>query len=268
MNPQKGLSTALPPDLLALQARVARRREYMELLEVELSNTRAVIMEFTQVYSARIGPLETRHRQLQEMLEQLTADLAPPDTEWKGRKGSQQQRAQNGHKSDEPQPKPKRVKASVETDPNYERKVRDLFHRLAKRHHPDLAQEEEDKKRRVAIMAEINLAYSDKNLEGLENLEKDHQLSTGALWSGPEADLARLTMELRQLDTMIFEVEQLIRELDLSPAMQMRSSMKADRETGRDYFRDLEADYRARIVDLQERLIALGADLDISSSVN
>jgi hypothetical protein len=267
MNPHNSLSTALPPDLLALQARVARRREYMELLEVELSNTRAVIMEFTQVYSARIGPLENRHRQLQELLEKLTADFAPPDTEWKGRKGGQQQKAQNGHKNEEPKPKPKKAKPA-ETDPNYERKVRDLFHRLAKQHHPDLAQAEEDKKRRVAIMAEINLAYSDKNLEALENLEKDHQLASGALWSGPEADLARLTMELRQLDTMIFEVEQLIRELDLSPAMQMRSSMKADRETGRDYFRDLEADYRSRIIDLQEQLIALGADLDISNSVN
>lgn len=268
MKPKKSLSKALSPDLVALQARVARRREYLELLEVELSNTRAVIMEFTQIYSTRIGPLETRHRQLQEMLEQLTADLAPPDIGWKGRNGSQQQKAQNGHKSEEPKQKPKKANSAAETDPNYERKVRDLFHRLAKQHHPDLAQADEDKQRRVGIMAEINRAYSDKNLEALENLANNHAAATGALWSGPEADLARLSMELRQLDTMIFEVEQLIRELDLSPAMQMRSSMKADRETGRDYFGEIEADYRTRIVELQERLIALGADLDLSASIN
>jgi hypothetical protein len=269
---QKSLTDPFNPDLLTLQGKVARRREYLDLLELELRNTRGVIMEFTQLYAARITPLETRHRQLSEMLEQLNADQAPPDSEWKGSKrrvngnshASQNgHSAENGHKRDDTK-KPK--KAPTDSDPDYERKIRELFRRLAKQHHPDLAQAEEDKKRREELMADINQAYSAKDLDALEELAK--QSGDGLHWAGLEGDLARLNLELRQLDAMIFDVEQTIREMDLSPAMQMRSEMRADRETGRDYLSEIEAEYRARILELHEKLLSLGADLDLPVSSN
>jgi hypothetical protein len=63
---------------------------------------------------------------------------------------------------------------------------------------------------------------------------------------------------------MIFDIERTIRELDLSPAMQMRSELRADQEDGRDSLSELEAELKARIAVLREQLLALGADLDIS----
>lgn len=267
MNAKKSLSAPVDAELAILRARVERRREYLELLEVELSNTRGVIQEFTELYNARISPLETRHRQLQEMLDQLSADQAPPDSGWQGRTGHKKQDKQNGHKRGEAKP-PKQKKSMAESDPDYERKIRELFRRLAKLHHPDLAQGDDDKKRRAEIMAAINQAYSTKDLDTLENLAKSNENQSNGKWTGPGEELARLNMELRQLEAMIFEVEQTIRELDLSHAMQMRSEMKADRESGRDYLSDIEADYRTRILDLQEKLIALGLDLDFTSSEN
>ena len=69
-------------------------------------------------------------------------------------------------------------------------------------------------------------------------------------------------MELRQLEMMIFDIEQTIRELDLSPAMQMRSELKADQEDGRDSLSELELQFRNRISDLEEQLIAMGAETE------
>jgi hypothetical protein len=146
-------------------------------------------------------------------------------------------------------------------DAAYERKVRDLFRRLAKQYHPDLAKDDENKKELARIMAEINQAYMAKDLKALESLAQAHTLSDKSS-PLPAAELARLNLELRQLDAMIFEIEQTIRELDLSPAMQMRSDSDDGRPHRRDILREMEADYRERIQDLREQLEGLGIETE------
>jgi hypothetical protein len=268
MTTKKSLTSPLDAELSGLRAKVARRREYLDLLEVELANTRAALQEFTQLYNTRIGPLEAKQKRLEQMLEQMTADQAPPGNDWRGRKqeAKQKQNHNNGHKHDEPIIEKKAVASN---DPDYERKVRDLFRKLAKQYHPDMAQGSENKKRHEEIMSEINQAYSVKNLEALESLAKRNGHSPSGNYSSPGAEIARLTTELQQLETMIFEVEHTIRELDLSHAMQMRSELKADQDDGRDALAELEVEFKTRIAILQEQLLAMGADLDsINSGTN
>jgi hypothetical protein len=146
-------------------------------------------------------------------------------------------------------------------DAAYERKVRDLFRRLAKQYHPDLAKDEKNKKDLAKIMAEINQAYMAKDLKALESLAQAHTLSDKSS-PLPAAELARLKLELRQLDAMIFEIEQTIRELDLSPAMQMRADSADGRPHRRDILREMETDYRERIQDLKEQLEGLGIETE------
>lgn len=263
MKTKKSLSFALDTDLAALRARVLRRREYLDLLETELTNTRAVIQEFAVLYKARIAPLEQEQARLRNMLDQIAADLAPPPSGWRGHgQRTKQQPGAKSHRESEPLPK---KKAAASKDPDYERKIRDLFRRLAKQYHPDLAHEGKKKKLHEKIMAEINQAYMAKDLDALETLAKSHGSAAG-FSNLPEAETARLSLELRQLEAMIFEIEQTIRELDLSPAMQMRSDMKDDRPGRRDILSEMEADFRARISDLQEQLIAMGVDIDIAQT--
>lgn len=259
MSKKRSLSVHRTVDLGPLRARLERRREYLELLETELSNTRAAIQEFTQAYNARVAPLERQQARLRKMLDELAADQAPPPSGWRGgarRNGGQPRKTQaNGHQTEERLPK----KKTPSKDADYERKVRELFRRLAKQYHPDLATEAEDKAHYSQVMSEINRAYMAKDLEALEALAKA-QRATAAVASLPEAEQARLELELRQLDTMIFELEQTIRELDLSPAMQMHGDGK---ERGRrDVLSEMEADCRARISDLEEQLLGLGVEME------
>ncbi|HEX9595361.1 MAG TPA: J domain-containing protein, partial [Anaerolineales bacterium] len=146
-------------------------------------------------------------------------------------------------------------------DADYERKVRELFRRLAKRYHPDLAQDTEEKQRHAEIMAEINVAYMAKDLAALETLAAN-QASPDAFSNLPEAELARLALELRQLDAQVFEVEHTIRELDLSPAMQMHTDLHGERGGRRDLLTEMEAEYRGRISNLREQLMGMGVELE------
>lgn len=266
MPKKKSLVSPLEAELSVLREKVARRREYMDLLELELGNTRTALQEFTDLYNSRIGPLETKQQQLQQQLEQMMADQAPPSNDWRGKKHEARKPNGNGHSygpSQQDKPFTKRQPAPP-PDPDYERKVRELFRRLAKQYHPDVATDEGQKKRNESIMSEINQAYSAKDLEALELLAKARGIEASAPAKTPAAELDRLETELRQLEMMIFDIERTIRELDLSPAMQMRSELKADQEDGRDSLRELESELKTRIAVLQEQLLALGADLDIS----
>lgn len=267
MSAKKSITSPPDAELSALRAKVARRREYLDLLEVELANTRAALLEFTQLYNTRIGPLESLEKRLQQWLEQLTADQAPPDKEWHGR--TQAKRNANGNSQDYSSKPQTEKKSAASNDPDYERKVRDLFRKLAKQYHPDTAGDEKDKKLLQRIMAEINQAYSSRDLAALETLAKRNGHVVSGARSSPAAELERLKTELHQLESMIFEIEHNIRELDLSPAMQMRSELKADQCDGRDALGELEAEFKERIAILQEQLLALGADLDsIRSGTN
>lgn len=261
-KPQKSISLQVDDELEAIRARVLRRREYLDLLETELTNTRAIIQEFTQLYNERVAPLEREQKRLSQLLEKWAADLAPPANGWHGRGGAPKAASPNGRKK-EPEPPRVEKKRRQNADPGYERKVRDLFRQLAKQYHPDLAQEGEDKKQFEEIMAEINQAYMAKDLRALEAFAQAHGISKPRGRSRlPSAELARLRLELRQLDAMIFEIEQTIRELDLSPAMQMRGDANDGRPHRRDVLREMEADYRSRIEDLREQLMALGVEID------
>lgn len=259
MSKKRSLSVHRTIDLGPLRARLDRRREYLELLERELSNTRAAIQEFTQAYNARVAPLERQQARLRKMLDDLAADQAPPPNGWRGGKRSNganpRHASSNGHSEEERPPK----KKAPSKDADYERKVRELFRRLAKQYHPDLVSEADDKAHYSKVMSEINRAYQAKDLEALEALSKSQGMPNAAV-SLPEAEQARLELELRQLDTMIFELEQTIRELDLSPAMQMQGDGK---ERGRrDVLGEMEADMRARISDLEEQLLAFGVEME------
>jgi hypothetical protein len=253
------LPTPMTVGLEPLRARVQRRREYLALLEVELANTRAIVQEFTRLYSERITPLENEQNRLRTMLDEISADLAPPPSGWRGRgRAGRAAAGANGYKESEPLPK---EKPPAPKDADYERKVRDLFRRLAKRYHPDLAQDADEKQRHAEIMAEINRAYTAKDLAALETLAVN-QAGPESFSNLPEAELARLTLELRQLDAQVFEVEHTIRELDLSPAMQMHTDLRGERGGRRDLLTEMEAEYRGRINDLREQLMGMGVEVE------
>lgn len=259
------LISPLQAELESLRAKLARRREYMDLLELELTNTRGALQEFTDLYNHRIGPLEAHQQRLQRQLEELTADQAPPSNDWRGarrgpgRFGAVHVDEGEAEEAEAEHPFKKRA-APTSQDVNHERRVRDLFRRLAKRYHPDVAQDDEQRKWHEEIMAEVNQAYSAKNLQALEALDRRMELEMD-ISPTPAVELARLTVELRQLETLIFDMEQTIRDLDLSPAMQMRTELRTDQEDGRDTLAALEREMRSRIAALEEQVLVLGGEL-------
>jgi hypothetical protein len=247
-------------ELEKLRAKVAHRREYLELLEMELFNTRESLQEFTQAYNEHLGGYESELSRLEALLEASFEEEEKARAKLKGgKKGGW--RFSGGHhtQSDEENDR----KSEAEKDPAFEKKIRELFRKLAKRFHPDLASEMEDKSEREKIMAKINQAYTARDMKSLESFAKQMKEGQSERTLGPEAAILRHKVELRQLESMIFEVEHTIREIDLSRAMQLRSELHFEKESGRDLFADVESGLKERIAELRDHLFDLGLDEDL-----
>lgn len=247
----KSLLPRIQEELNALRKKVAHRREYLKLLQFELMNTRAALQEFTDLYSARLGPLEAEYCRLEALMDEAIA-FEEAQAEASASKGKDAGRS--GGRGNEKREVTLKKKAS---DPEVEQKMRELFRNLAKRFHPDLVNDPKEKARRQGIMARINAAYSARDLPALESLARHTEVAANGHAPDPSAELAHLKMELADLEAMIFEVEHTIRELDLSPAMQLRSDYESERNAGRDLFIDLERSLKERIDELREHLFEL-----------
>ncbi len=245
-------------DLEALRKKVQHRRGYLELLELELFNTRKGLQDFTDAYNARLSGLEKELNRLEHLMEakfeeeEKQREALPGGNKKKGWRYYSNPEADEVIKDDH--------QKKLEKDPIFEQKIRELFRNLAKRFHPDLAEGKEDKSEREKIMARINQAYSAKDLRSLEKMLKQAGERDSGNAIGPEAEILRNKVELRHLEAIIFEVEHTIREIDLSPAMQLRNDLHFEKEAGRDFFADIEINLKGRISELSDHLLDLGVD--------
>jgi len=245
-------------ELERLRAKVEHRKGYLELLELELFNTRKGLQEFTEAYNARLGELEKELNRLQHLMEarfeeeEKLREALPGGEKKKGWRFYGRPQADDDEKDS---------KAKLANkDPEFEKKIRELFRNLAKRFHPDLAEGKRDKNEREKIMARINQAYSARDLRSLEKLTKQVGARDSGNAIGPQAEILRNKVELRQLETMIFEVEHTIREIDLSPALQLRNDLNFEKEAGRDFFADIESNIIDKIKEISDHLLELGVD--------
>lgn len=259
-------------DLARLRLLLARKQEYVAVLELELTNTRAELNNFTEAYTARITPLQRRANQLRKQLyEALEQQRQEQGDGWSGSPGNGF--AENGNPGAKEEPHDHRAEQRKSTsaksepeearlDPHREERIRTLFRSLAKRFHPDLTADPEEKAKREAIMAKVNQAYTARDLAMLLKLaeEPDIESINGDLSIAEE--IARIRKELKRLDEVITELENAIRQIDSSPIMQLRLEVHMARRSGRDLLTDMAKDLGMQIKDLEEHLTVLGVEIE------
>ena len=159
-KPKNGAKGLIADDELArLRVRLNKKREYIAILELELFNTRAALFEYNQLYTEHIFPLEQRLRKLRFMLFQAIEerngkedhpDIEEPEEE---PEFTYEDRDENGWR--------RIAKSSKKAkDPELEEKIRSLFRELAKRFHPDLTSDPDEKDYRKEVMTKVNQACS------------------------------------------------------------------------------------------------------------
>jgi hypothetical protein len=272
INTDKRLSA--DSELEMLRERLNKKREFIAILELELFNTRAEMAEWGKVYNERIAPLEERlrvlRRTLYEALETQRGagdglddpeDFALPEEDPEGEDPfAYRARAngRNGHNGRNGKALP----------PKLEEEIRRLFRELAKRFHPDLTGDAEEKAWREQIMTRVNQAYTERDLDTLKKLAEQPDRPVPQK-KNREEEVKALRKELKRLDGVIADLKATIRVLEESPVMQLKSEARMQRRDGRDLLTEMEASLKEQIDDLEEHLTVLGLDSnqDLDESV-
>jgi len=251
----------------ALRRTLAARQERVAQLELDLLNSQNELAAFNAEIERRLGPLQRR-------LEALEAELsearrrASRRAMWGARASSpdvpedvvtQYQRVWGwGSKPPTGQPDRPAAAPAPPPPPTGESELKSLYRTLAKRFHPDLAQDPAEKPWRETMMARVNAAYSSQDLAALRQLANEQPPNQAP--PAPktrEQVLAELQAEIDRLDELAARLEQELDALAKSPGVQLKLEALWARRAGGDLLGEMGRQLQDDIKRAEKELAAL-----------
>ncbi|HEX8292422.1 MAG TPA: hypothetical protein VF570_11740 [Pyrinomonadaceae bacterium] len=204
-----------PPDAAAEAERLSA---LLEERRAELSALQEEFREFKERYARTVGGRLAELAEVEAQIRRAESRLAGLEEE-----GPEEEEARPDFEGTAPSAAPGKGG------------LRKLFWSVARMFHPDHASDEEEARRRHAIMAEASRAYRDGDVEGLSTLLDDEQLqsycASNAREDAPEDAAARLVHLKEELITIEFGIKRLKQDrlyhLMLSAAEEARQGRDA-----------------------------------------
>ena len=249
-----GATTTVPPK--PEDQELARKLEEQAALEAELAdhelraaNLRAELAAFERQYLHFVG---SRYAELDELRARITERLAlahPEDERTQhaareARARADETKSVAGEKTAQP---PRAFAATPE--------MKRLFRDVAKRIHPDLTSNRDDRIKRQNLMAEANRAYERGDQERLLKIltEYEHSPETVA-GEGPGAELIRVIRRVSQARSRLAEIEAEMQELLRSDLHQLKLRVGEAEKSGHDILKQMMAKVDEQITAAKRRL--------------
>ncbi len=246
-------------ELRILQDQVAARQEQIAEFELELFDMRADLERFRREKDRRAGLLQRRLVELQAEVEaarrrsafraQWKKSREPP--EFDQDVSEQFRRAWTPRDVPPEPPRVKRSKADEEI-------IKTLFRTLAKRFHPDLTIDPDEKAWRQNKMAEVNQAYAERDLQKLEGFSNQPERQIQQPERSRDQMLVDLRREVHRLDGLILDLKRQLTELNNSPDLQLMLKVSLARHEGWDLLANMAAEVQAKITQLEAELATIG----------
>ncbi len=237
----QSLLDELRPQLIDAEARLAEQLAAISAFEYRLRARLESLSRRLDALQAEIDALRGELRRFRDTFLDA-ADSPPPDkATWRFEAGpaaaAGEFRYRARAEAARPAPEGKRLAA-----------IKQLYRRLARRFHPDLAPNETDRAYRTELMMAINAAYTAGDLEELERLAEEPDSISRAPQS-PEELAAALQREVERCHRRLAEIATEMATLEQHNSTRLlRRAERAEAE-GRDLLAELAADLRRRIAE-------------------
>ncbi|WP_298440251.1 hypothetical protein [Geobacter sp.] len=220
-----------------------RRREFHALerrlakLEHELDDLREEIGEFEKIYAEKMA---IRLRELDQLKQELARVVAAAGSSGGEKQPGPRQCSAPGDGEQEREEIPRMQTGTAGRE--WSESIRDLYRKVAKAIHPDLAGSEEERKRRQKLMAEANRAYAAEDRVTLRAILEEWELSPeAALAVGTAGELALLTRRRARLEERLRSVEREIARLRNTEIYRLIQRVEEAKWRGRDIIADMAA---------------------------
>ncbi len=252
-RPPKSIVEALvkPEDQELARKRAEQTAIESELADCELraANLRAELGAFERQYLHFIGARYAELDELNAQLAEHTAKLQPDNEraqvaarEARARAASTKSTA--GEKS-ESAPKPFRASAELKR----------LYRDVARRIHPDLTSDRDDRTKRQKLMAQANQAYERGDETALTKVITEYEFSPEAVkGDGAGADLIRVIRRISQARSRLSEIEAELQELLRSELNQLKARVDEAEHHGRDVLAEIGGKVDEQIAHAKRRL--------------
>jgi hypothetical protein len=147
---------------------------------------------------------------------------------------------------------------SLDSLPPRSQTLKNLYREVAKRIHPDLATDSEDRLRRQKLMAEANRAFEEGDEARLRRILEEYESSPEAVkGEGAAADLVRAIRKIAQANRRLSEIAKEVGQLQKSELFELKGKVEQAATEGRDLLREMALDLDSRIAASRDRLDSL-----------
>ena len=136
-------------------------------------------------------------------------------------------------------------------------KIKKLYREVAKKFHPDLAADEQERHHRHQLMIEINRAYESRSEEHLQALLEAGLNCAESGGSDGATELVLLTRRLAQVKERLVTVDEEIAQITASEIYKLKLRVENAEAVGLDLLADLVAQVERQITKARNRLVHL-----------
>ncbi len=134
--------------------------------------------------------------------------------------------------------------------------IKDLFRRLVRKCHPDMAENEDEKREFHTLFIKIKEAYDNRDIEFLKEFEQRLEIEAEREHETPAEKLERLKSEYERLQIMRKELQAALEAMNNSQLNTLREQVEEERTEGRDLLQCLidaaEEEIRAKKIELHK----------------
>lgn len=232
------------------QAELNQLEEELAQRELEFALLFQDIESFQKEYAERLGASLAELADWEARLQEALAASRPNDEELQESAGKARRNAEEARRTVEDSHKDGDKEHKPITD-----HLKSLYRQAAKKMHPDLAVNEEDRVARTRIMVEINAAFAAGDTTRIERMLKEWILRPEAVpGEGIAAELVRIIRKIAQVKERLDEIRININDLSRSEWNELR--LKCDTCIGHrhKFFEKMEQEIHSRIGNVTAKL--------------
>jgi hypothetical protein len=246
-------NTFLEDDTASRKAKFEALCKELAEKELELATLENELAFFEHTYARRVGNLYAELDRLEAEIARELYRLYPDPEHQAGYEAAEQKARVNQQAVDE------KLIGEEQKPPSPSEELRNLFRKVAKIIHPDLATDEEERAFRTRLMARANAAYKRNDKAALEQIleEWENRGENTAPEATPQIHGDPLDRQISQVQARIREIEAQIEALRTSELYQLMRQVEQAKEQGRDLLGEMAADIQTKIDGARELLQGL-----------
>lgn len=234
----KKLSTPEEQELEIKRAELASLSELLAEKELELASLRNSVIHFEHRYYRQVGIKYVEFDEINAKIAEKIARKNPQDAAFQEESETARETANSTAKEFHSHEIPKEEEFSKDFKPSEE--IKKLYRQIAMKIHPDRATGEKEKAHQTRLMAEVNDAYANGDIERLRQILQEWESSTeSVIGEGIAVDLVRMIRSISQIKGRLKTIEKDIKAIKETEMHKMMMQVQEAEENSRDLLNEL-----------------------------